>query len=149
MLLGPPARPRLRELIGDTPPNMWKECGAFVLGTGEPHTIREFLDEAFGYVNLDWRDYVELDPRYLRPAEVKFLLADASRAEKGLGWEPKIKFEELVRIMADADVEAIGVTPKSAGRLVLEEKFEEWHQWARIGLQVPGSRCRKCARGLS
>jgi len=102
----------------------------YVLGTGESRTIREFLDEAFGYVNLDWKDYVELDPRYLRPAEVEFLLADASRAEKELGWEPKIRFKELVRIMVDADVEAIGGSPKGAGRLILEEKFGEWHQWA-------------------
>lgn len=101
----------------------------YVLGTGESHTIREFLDEAFGYVNLDWRDYVELDPRYLRPSEVEFLLADPGRAERELSWEPKIRFKELVRIMVDADVEAIGVTPKGVGRLILKEKFGEWHQW--------------------
>jgi GDPmannose 4,6-dehydratase len=101
----------------------------YVLGTGESHTIREFLDEAFGYVNLDWRDYVELDPRYLRPSEVEYLLADPARAERELGWEPKIKFKELVRIMVDADVEAIGVTPKGDGRLILKEKFGDWHQW--------------------
>lgn len=95
----------------------------YVLGTGESRTIREFLDEAFGYVNLDWRDYVELDPRYLRPAEAEFLLADVGRAEKELGWKPKIRFKELVRIMVDADVEAIGGTPKGAGRLILEEQF--------------------------
>jgi GDPmannose 4,6-dehydratase len=114
----------------------------YVLGTGESHTIREFLDEAFGYVNLDWRDYVELDPRYLRPAEVEFLLADASRAEKELGWEPKIRFKELVRIMVDADVEAIGGTPTGEGRLILEGKFGEWHQWA-----VSVSKCLEAAAG--
>ena len=102
----------------------------YVLGTGEAHSIREFLEEAFGYLDLDWRDYVELDPRYLRPAEVEFLLADASKAQRELGWEPRIKFKELVRIMVDADVEAIGGTPKGAGRRILEEKFEGWHQWA-------------------
>jgi GDPmannose 4,6-dehydratase len=101
----------------------------YVLGTGESHTIREFLDEAFGYVDLDWRDYVELDPRYLRPSEVEYLLSDPARAERELGWEPKIKFKELVRIMVDADVEAIGVTPKGDGRLILKEKFGDWHQW--------------------
>ena len=116
----------------------------YVLGTGESHTVREFLDEAFGYLNLDWRDYVELDPRYLRPAEVEFLLADASRAEKQLGWEPKIKFKELVRIMVDADVEAIGVTPKGAGRLILEEKFGEWHQW-----EGSVSKCLEAAAGTA
>ncbi len=102
----------------------------YVLATGESHTIREFLDEAFGYLNLDWKDYVELDPRYLRPSEVDYLLGDVTRASKELGWEPKIKFKELVRIMVDADVEAIGVTPKGAGRRILEERFGEWHQWA-------------------
>jgi GDPmannose 4,6-dehydratase len=101
----------------------------YVLGTGESHTVREFLDEAFGYLNLDWNDYVELDSRYLRPAEVNFLLGDASKARKQLGWEPSIKFKELVRIMVDADVEAIGVTSKGAGRLILETKFGGWHQW--------------------
>src|SRR5271165_6091640 len=95
----------------------------YVLGTGEAHTVREFLEEAFGYVGMDWREYVELDPRYLRPAEVEFLLADASKAHHELAWEPRIKFKELVRIMVDGDVEAIGVTPKGAGRHILEEKF--------------------------
>jgi GDPmannose 4,6-dehydratase len=102
----------------------------YVLGTGEAHSIREFLEEAFGYLDLDWRAYVELDPRYLRPAEVEYLLADASKAHRELGWQPSIKFKELVRIMVDADVEAIGGTPKGAGRRILEEKFGGWHQWA-------------------
>jgi GDPmannose 4,6-dehydratase len=92
--------------------------------------VREFLEEVFLYLDMDWRDYVELDPRYLRPAEVEFLLADAGKAHRELGWEPKIKFKELVRIMVDADVEAIGLEPKGAGRRILEETFGEWHQWA-------------------
>ena len=101
----------------------------YVLGTGEAHSVREFLDEAFGYLDLDWREYVELDPRYLRPSEVDYLLGDPSRARRELGWEPQINFKELVRIMVDADMEAIGLVPKGAGRRILEEKFEEWHQW--------------------
>jgi GDPmannose 4,6-dehydratase len=101
----------------------------YVLGTGESHTVREFLDEAFAYLNLDWKEYLEPDPRYLRPAEVDFLLSDASRARKELGWEPRINFKDLVRIMVDADMEAIGLTPEGAGRLVLERKFGDWHQW--------------------
>src|ERR1700732_2186805 len=68
----------------------------YVLGTGEAHTVREFLSEAFGYLDLDWKEYVEIDPRYLRPSEVEFLLADASKAHRQLGWEPRIKFKELV-----------------------------------------------------
>jgi GDPmannose 4,6-dehydratase len=102
----------------------------YVLGTGEAHTVREFLERAFSYLDLDWREYVALDGRYLRPAEVEFLLADASKAHRELEWEPRIKFRELVCIMVDADLEAIGVTPKGAGRDILEEKFGQWHQWA-------------------
>src|SRR5271170_2627819 len=89
---------------------MWRILQAdnpndYVLGTGEAHTVREFLEEAFGYLDMDWREYVELDERYLRPAEVDFLLADAQKAHRELGWEPSIKFKELVRIMVDADIE--------------------------------------------
>jgi GDPmannose 4,6-dehydratase len=101
----------------------------YVLGTGEAHTVSEFLEEAFGYLNLDYREYVEMDPRYLRPAEVDYLLGDASRARTELGWEPSINFQELVRIMVDADLEAIGITPIGAGRQILEQKFGDWHQW--------------------
>jgi GDPmannose 4,6-dehydratase len=101
----------------------------YALGTGEAHTVREFLEEAFGYLDLDWRDYYNEDPRYLRPAEVDYLLSDSTRARNVLGWEPQINFKELVRIMVDADMEAIGLKPKGAGRLILEEKFGEWHQW--------------------
>jgi GDPmannose 4,6-dehydratase len=102
----------------------------YVLGTGESHTVRELLEEAFGYLDLDWKAYVELDPRYLRPAEVDFLLSDAGRAREELEWEPRINFRELVRIMVDADVEAIGLVPRGTGRHILEQKFGEWHQWA-------------------
>ena len=101
----------------------------FVLGTGESHTVREFLEEAFGYVDLDWRDYVELDPRYRRPAEVDYLLGDASKARRQLDWEPHISFRELVHIMVDADLEAVGVIPSGVGRRILEQKFGDWHQW--------------------
>jgi GDPmannose 4,6-dehydratase len=101
----------------------------YVLGTGESHSVREFLEEAFGYLGMNWSEYVELDPRYLRPAEVEFLLADSSKSHRELGWEPKIRFKELVRIMLDADIEAIGVASKGAGRAILAEKFGEWHQW--------------------
>ncbi len=75
----------------------------FVVGTGEAHSVRELLDEAFGYVNLDWHDYVEIDPTYFRPTEVDVLCADARKAKRILGWEAKVKFKELVRIMVDAD----------------------------------------------
>jgi GDPmannose 4,6-dehydratase len=76
----------------------------YVIGTGEAHTVREFVELAFERADLDWRDHVEIDARYFRPAEVDYLLADASKAYKALGWEPRVTFRELVKIMVDADL---------------------------------------------
>jgi GDPmannose 4,6-dehydratase len=76
----------------------------YVIATGETHSVREFLEEAFSRVNLDWHDYVEHDPNYLRPAEVEHLVGDASKAKRVLGWEPKVTFKELVHLMVDADL---------------------------------------------
>ena len=76
----------------------------YVIATGETHSVREFLELAFARVNLDWREYVELDPRHLRPSEVDLLLGDASRARAELGWKPEVSFRELVEMMVDADV---------------------------------------------
>jgi len=101
----------------------------YVIGTGEAHSVKEFVKEAFYYTNLDWEKYVEIDPRYFRPTEVELLLADASKAKKKLDWEPKITFKELVRIMVDADMEAIGLKPIGEGNAILKEKFGKWHQW--------------------
>ncbi len=81
----------------------------FVVATGETHSIREFLDAAFGHADLDWKDYVKIDPRYYRPAEVDLLIGDASKAKKILGWEPKTTFSELVRIMVQADIDLLGM----------------------------------------
>jgi len=75
----------------------------FVIATGETHSVSEFLDEAFAYHDLDWRPYVDIDPKYYRPAEVDLLVGDASKAKRILGWEPKTKFKDLVRLMAEAD----------------------------------------------
>ena len=83
----------------------------YVLGTGEAHTVQEFVEEAFGYAGLDWHEHVKIDPRYLRPAEVDHLQADASKAKEKLGWRPRVSFRELVHIMVDADLEAIGLEP--------------------------------------
>jgi GDPmannose 4,6-dehydratase len=77
----------------------------FVLATGETHSVAEFLAEAFGHAGLDWRDYVQIDERYYRPAEVDVLIGDYSKAKAKLGWEPTVRFEELVRMMVDADRE--------------------------------------------
>ncbi len=100
-----------------------------VIGTGESHTVREFLEEAFGYVGLDYEDYVRIDPKYYRPTDVDFLLADASKAREILGWKPKVFFRELVRIMVDADMELIGMESLGDGKRILAEKFDGWHHW--------------------
>jgi GDPmannose 4,6-dehydratase len=76
----------------------------YVIATGETHSVREFLEEAFGYLGLDWEKYVEIDPRYFRPAEVDLLLGDPTKAKTILGWEPKVGFRELVKIMIDSDM---------------------------------------------
>jgi GDPmannose 4,6-dehydratase len=85
----------------------------YVVATGETHAVSEFLEEAFGYVDLDWRDYVIQDPRFMRPAEVDLLVGDASKAGQELGWEPQVSFRELVRMMVDADLQMLrdGGTP--------------------------------------
>jgi GDPmannose 4,6-dehydratase len=76
----------------------------YVIATGETHSVREFLDEAFGHLDLDWKPYVEIDPRYFRPAEVDLLIGDPSKARKKLGWKPKITFKELAKMMVNADL---------------------------------------------
>lgn len=94
---------------GDYVEAMWRilqqdEPDDFVIATGESHSVREFLDETFSHLDLDWKEYVELDPRYLRPTEVDYLLGDAGKARRVLNWEPKVKFKELVRMMVDSDL---------------------------------------------
>jgi GDPmannose 4,6-dehydratase len=76
----------------------------FVIATGQTHSVREFLDETFGCLDLDWHQYVEIDPRYFRPTEVDLLLGDASKAKKILGWKPKVGFRELAKMMIDTDL---------------------------------------------
>lgn len=82
----------------------------YVISTNEMHSVREFLDLAFGYVNLDWQNYVEFDERYLRPAEVELLIGDCTKAKEKLGWEPSVTFKELVHLMVEADLQALGIT---------------------------------------
>jgi GDPmannose 4,6-dehydratase len=79
----------------------------YVIATGETHTVREFLEEAFSYAKLRWQDYVEVDPRYFRPSEVDLLVGDAAKARAKLGWQPRTSFQELVRLMVDADREGL------------------------------------------
>jgi GDPmannose 4,6-dehydratase len=101
----------------------------FVIGTGETHSVQEYLEEAFSYAGLDWHECVEIDPRYFRPTEADVLLADAAKARERLGWEPKVAFKELVRIMVDADMQEIGLKPFGEGRKIMEGKFTDWHRW--------------------
>jgi len=95
---------------GDYVEAMWlmlqaKAPDDFVIATGECHTVRDFLDEAFGRLDIDWKRHVEIDPRYFRPSEVDELRGDMSKARRKLGWEPKVKFAELVRMMVETDLE--------------------------------------------
>lgn len=98
----------------------------YVIGTGESHSVKEFLEEVFNYAGLDWKEYVEIDSRYFRPTEVEFLLADASKAKEKLKWNAKVTFNELARIMVDCDMELGGLEPVGAGKKILEEKGIGW-----------------------
>jgi GDPmannose 4,6-dehydratase len=101
----------------------------FVIGTGEAHSVREFLDEAFGYLDIDWHDHIKIDSRYFRPTEVDYLLANASKARRFLEWEPRVYFRDLVRLMVDADLELIGLESPGEGRRILESHHGPWHRW--------------------
>lgn len=94
----------------------------YVIATGVTHSVREFLDLAFGYVNLDWQNYVEFDERYLRPAEVELLIGNPNKAQQQLGWKPEVKFEQLVALMVEADLQALGQTlPSGNGSQVIQD----------------------------
>jgi GDPmannose 4,6-dehydratase len=101
----------------------------FVLGTGEVHSVRDFVEEAFDYVGLDWQRFVEVETRYLRPTEVDYLAADCTKARETLSWAPSVSFKDLVRIMVDSDMETVGLKPTGAGQFILQTKFAGWHQW--------------------
>jgi GDPmannose 4,6-dehydratase len=114
----------------------------YVIGTGEAHSVQEFMEEAFAYAGLDWRRHVKISERYFRPLEVDVLIADTSKARKNLGWEPRVGFRDLVAIMVDADVEAAGLKPSGQGKAILEEKVGHWNRWhnsvTRMVQAVPG-----------
>ena len=106
---------------GDYVEAMWRmlqqdEPNDFVVATGENHSVREFLELTFDRLKLDWHKYVELDERYLRPAEVDVLIGDATKARKVLGWEPKVRFPELVAMMVDSDLELAEREKRGLGR---------------------------------
>ena len=114
---------------------MWKilqqkEPDDFVLGTGQAHSVREFVQAAFSYAGLNWKKYVLIDKRYFRPTEVKILKADPSKAKRILGWKPKVTFDDLVKIMVDADMRLLGLKPIGAGDKILQKKFP--HRWWKV-----------------
>lgn len=86
-----------------------EEPDDYVVATGETYSVKQFLELAFGYVNLNWQDYVEFDERYLRPAEVDLLIGDPTKAKQNLGWEPSVTLEELVALMVEADLKSLGL----------------------------------------
>jgi GDPmannose 4,6-dehydratase len=97
---------------GDYVRAMWMmlqpdQADDYVIATGETHTVREFAEKAFAHVGLNWEDYVVVDPKFYRPAEVEHLIGDPSKARRELGWEPRVSFDELVRMMVDADLAAV------------------------------------------
>ena len=98
----------------------------YVIATGESHSVREFLDQAFGYLDLDWKKHVDIDPRYYRPAEVDVLMGDASKARRVLGWEPTISFNELVTLMVDHDLE---LATQEAGQSTRDDRRAAPTQW--------------------
>jgi GDPmannose 4,6-dehydratase len=100
---------------GDYVEAMWlmlqqPKPGDYVIATGETHSVKEFLQEAFDYAKLDWRNYVEIDKRYFRPTEVDLLLGDSSKARRVLKWKPKVNFKQLVRMMVDNDLKLVHQT---------------------------------------
>jgi GDPmannose 4,6-dehydratase len=99
---------------GDYVEAMWlmmqqAEPDDYVIATGETHSVQELCEAAFGYLDLDWQEYVTCDPQYFRPAEVDLLVGDASKARAKLGWEPSVRFEKLIQLMVDADLKALQI----------------------------------------
>jgi len=112
---------------------MWKmlqqnEPDDYVIGTGKTHSVKEFLEEAFGYLDLDWRKYVEIDKRYFRPTEVEYLKADPSKAKKKLNWSPRITFWDLVKVMVDCDLESFDLSSPGEGKTILQNKGFSWQK---------------------
>jgi GDPmannose 4,6-dehydratase len=114
---------------------MWRilqtdEPEDFIVGTGDSHSVREFVDRAFSYVGLRPEEYVKIDQRYFRPTETGELVSDPTKARKKLEWDPKVGFEDLVRIMVDADIRRIGLKPPGDGDKIMEKTFpDRW--WNR------------------
>ncbi len=97
----------------------------FVIGTGETHSVQEFVEKAFAYAGIDWQKHVKIDKKYFRPIEVESLMADTSKSKKELNWEPKIIFDDLLKIMVDSDMRNLGLKPIGDGDKVLSEKIPD------------------------
>lgn len=97
----------------------------FAIGTGEAHSVREFIEEAFSYVGLNWKDFVKIDRKYFRPTEPLPLIADTTKASVKLGWKPIIRFKDLVKIMVDADMRALGLEPIGEGDKIIGQKIPD------------------------
>ena len=107
-----------------------EEPGDYVVGTGETHSVKEFVQKAFSYVGLEWEKYVKIDPRYFRPTEVEVLVADTTKAKERLKWSSKVTFSDLVKIMVDADMRKMGMKPVGEGDNILHEKFPK--RWWKV-----------------
>jgi GDPmannose 4,6-dehydratase len=107
-----------------------EEPSDFVVGTGETHSVKEFVKAAFSYAGLEWEKYLKVDPRYFRPTEVGVLVANPTKARERFNWSPKVTFSDLVKIMVDADMEKMGLKPVGEGDKILQEKFPE--RWWRM-----------------
>jgi GDPmannose 4,6-dehydratase len=113
----------------------------FVIATGETHSVREFLEETFSYHELDWREYVEIDQKYYRPAEVDVLVGDASKAKRLLNWAPQTKFKDLARLMAEADAALVTSRDQGEGKQLLGAVIfgGDRHRFAPLGGLPPMS----------
>jgi GDPmannose 4,6-dehydratase len=114
---------------------MWKilqenKSDDFVVGTGEQHSVREFVEEAFSYAGLNLGDHLKIDQRYFRPTETNDLAADSRKIKKLIRWEPKVRFSELIKIMVDADMRKAGLMPIGEGDRILSKKFP--NKWWKV-----------------
>jgi GDPmannose 4,6-dehydratase len=107
-----------------------KQPDDYVVGTGEQHSVLEFAKQAFSYVGLNWEDHVRIDEKYYRPTETEDLSADSTKIRKNIGWEPKVRFKDLVKIMVDADIRKAGSKPIGEGDEFIRKQFPE--RWWKI-----------------
>jgi GDPmannose 4,6-dehydratase len=104
--------------------------GDFVIGVGESHSVKDFVNSAFSYAGLDPQEFIKIDKKYFRPTEVEKLVANPAKAKKMLNWKPKIKFKDLVKIMVDADMDRIGLKPIGEGYEILKKKYP--NRWWKV-----------------